>query len=104
MRRVDFNTDNLTGNHRVWWEAWQSRATAATTEVITAWEKWLKKWLKKRDPDVRFTFDFNAQIWSDLKEWMTQNLFHRHCAYCEAGMIGFWGDAEHHRPKGRVSS
>jgi hypothetical protein len=35
---------------------------------------------------------------------MTKNLFHNRCAYCETGMIGFWGDAEHHRPKGRVSS
>ena len=103
MRVINFNPANLTGDQQVWWNKWQTRATTATAQIIAEWEAWLEKWLKKRDPAIRFTGDFNSQIWADLKEWMTQNLFHSHCAYCETGMIGFWGDAEHHRPKGRVS-
>jgi hypothetical protein len=103
MRRVEFNPGNLIGDHRSWWDAWQRRATAATNKVTTEWETWLEKWLKKRDPLERCTFHFNDKIWSDLKEWMVENLFYRRCAYCETGMVGFWGDAEHHRPKGNVS-
>jgi len=104
MRKVDFNPNNLIATQRQWWDDWQVRAATATGKVITEWEKWLEAWLKKRDPTVTFEFDPNTQIWGDLKEWMKENVFYYRCAYCETSLIGFFGDAEHHRPKGRVSN
>src|SRR6516162_7596662 len=103
MRRVEFDPTNLTGDQRVRWDTWQSRASAATDKVIAEWEKWLEGWLEERDPKARFTFTFNSKVWTELKEWMKQNLFHNRCAYCEAPLTRFFADAEHHRPKGRVS-
>jgi hypothetical protein len=103
MRRVEFDPAKLTDDQRVWWDAWQSRANAATHKVIAEWEKWLEEWLKKRDLEARFAGTFNSKIWTDLKDGMKKNLFHNRCAYCEAPLTGFFGDAEHHRPKGRVS-
>jgi hypothetical protein len=46
---------------------------------------------------------FNQQIWKDLKDWLRENVFHGKCAYCETLIeAGFYGDAEHYRPKGEV--
>src|SRR5262249_46448035 len=103
MRCVEFDPATLTGDKRIWWDAWQRRASAATDKVIMEWETWLEERLKKPDSKARFTVTFNNDIWAELKEWMRRNLFHNRCAYCETPMTGFFGDAEHHRPKGRVS-
>ena len=47
---------------------------------------------------------FQDSVWTDLKEWLLRKVFHGKCAYCEAlvGVTGF-GDAEHFRPKGKVT-
>src|SRR5262245_4484309 len=80
-----------------WWRRWQQRADVATNKVVDAFEEWLAG--KK---DAPFKFDFNTEIWKDLKNWLMEHVFHNRCAYCERLISGYYGDAEHFRPKGAV--
>lgn len=82
---------------RAWWDAWLVRADAATGKAVDAFEKWLAG--KRKKP---FAFEFNSQIWKDLKDWLMANVFFKRCAYCERLISGYYGDAEHYRPKGAV--
>jgi hypothetical protein len=48
---------------------------------------------------------FDSKLWSELKTWLFDNVFKGKCAYCE-GMVRAqsFGDAEHWRPKGEVTT
>jgi hypothetical protein len=96
--RVEFDPGKLTGEDRIWWDRWSKRATDATNKAIEQWEDW---YAGKRDKP--FQCDFNSSIWIELKTWLLKNVFHFKCAYCETPIVQFYGDAEHYRPKGRVS-
>jgi hypothetical protein len=82
---------------KIWWNAWQTRATRATDKAIEHFEDWLAG---KRDKP--FHFEFNAPIWKELKDWLMEHVFYDRCAYCERLISGYYGDAEHFRPKGAV--
>jgi len=84
-------------NQRDWWNTWLKRADEATDKAIVAFETWLSG--PREEP---FTFTFNSQIWKDLKDWLMKNVFYQRCAYCERAISGYYGDAEHYRPKGAV--
>jgi hypothetical protein len=101
MIKVSFDPSTLTGDRRAEWDRWQARADAATLELIGEWETWLAR--KGRQASDRFEFDWKQKIWSELKTWLKDNVFHDKCAYCEALFGQFLGDAEHYRPKGRIS-
>ncbi|MBV8276234.1 MAG: hypothetical protein JO170_13390 [Verrucomicrobia bacterium] len=81
-----------------WWRRWQKRAEEATDAAITAFEDWLGG-----QRDKPFHFDFNSTIWKDLKNWLMEHVFYEKCAYCERLISGYYGDAEHFRPKGAVT-
>lgn len=92
MIAVQFDPDALVGDQRAWWDAWSARAAAKTREC-----------LEKRAAGE--TCEFDGRIWSELKAWLLENVFHGKCAYCEVKVTaGAFGDAEHYRPKGNVTT
>jgi hypothetical protein len=95
--RVRFDPATLDDVQKEWWRAWHARAQAATDVVVDAFEDWLAG--NRAKP---FKFRFNTEIWKDLKDWLMVHVFHRRCAYCERPISGYYGDAEHYRPKGAV--
>jgi hypothetical protein len=90
MRHIDFDPERLTGEQKEWWTKWEKRATDATQKAIAAWEAGEK-------------IKFDESVWSDLKKWLKENVYHNKCAYCEAPIIRNPGHAEHFRPKGSVT-
>src|SRR3954454_8094246 len=98
MIRVIFDPANISdAEQKDWWKKWQKRADAATEQAIDAFESWLAG--TRQEP---FKFEFNNEIWKDLKNWLMEQVFFDRCAYCERLISGYYGDAEHYRPKGRV--
>jgi len=91
VRRVEFDPDGLTGEDRTWWDRWSAEAEVATQEVVD-------EVAAGRRPG------FRTRVWSELKRWLLDNVFHGKCAYCEVYFVsGYVGDADHYRPKGAVT-
>jgi hypothetical protein len=90
MRHVEFNPASLQGNLREEWLAWEKKAIQATLDAIEEWER-------------TGTVTWRQDIWSEWKRWLLENVFNNKCAYCETRAVRDPGDAEHFRPKGRVS-
>lgn len=102
MRKVHFNPDEWPDDAaKAWWQEWREKAERATLKVIEAWEQWYPKAV----PGTKFDYNFDKEIWKELKLWMSKNLFHNKCAYCETpvDLDRFGGDSEHFRPKGNVT-
>ena len=103
MIHIDFDPANLTGDDKKWWEDWQKEATKATKEVIDAWEVW-----RNNKNDKTYDNIFNkkriTEVWTELKNWLLKNVFNDKCAYCETKSDRATLQAEHYRPKGRVTS
>jgi hypothetical protein len=89
---VRFDPEALSAASKEEWNAWLKAAEAATRKTISLWE----------DENRR---DFEPGIWSQLKNWLLDHVFHGKCAYCETHLGGARqpGDAEHFRPKGGVN-
>jgi hypothetical protein len=117
MIHIDFDpTDptRLNDEQKEWWRRWEKRATTAIAAAIKAAGRPAKPTApakKKQEPKKKpgakpakeGAVDFNQKIWKDLKDWLLKNVFHGKCAYCETQFVGgFYGDAEHYRPKGEV--
>jgi hypothetical protein len=101
MIKIEFDPAKLTGDLKTEWDEWEKRATAATQEAIDEWEKWFVD--PNRPPNTTFRHEFRNDIWSELKHFLRTHVSHGKCAYCETSLTQFVGDAEHYRPKGRVS-
>src|SRR5215213_1418661 len=92
MNRVKFNPATLEGEDKIFWEDWIDRADKAR-----------KKAIKDYDEGKR-PVPFNGDIWSKLKGFLLQKVFKGKCAYCDSQItVTSFGDAEHFRPKGRVT-
>lgn len=78
MRTVRFDPDGLTDKQKAWWDQWQKAATAGRDDVLKSWEKWLALKMRPRPP---FKPALNQKIWSELKKWLGQHVFHERCAY-----------------------
>lgn len=91
MRHVSFDPRGISDPKRLWWSQWTARAQQATAQVVADYFKGQK-------------LEFNSEIWGDLKAFLLENVFYGKCAYCEARITHTsFGDAEHYRPKGRVT-
>lgn len=91
MKRLIFDPSTLQGDQKQWFDSWLQRAERARAKVILA-----------VDSGKNPTFD--SAVWSDLKSWLLENVSGKNCAYCETPIsAGFYGDAEHYRPKGAVT-
>ena len=94
MRHIDFDPSTLNGVQRDFWDRWLEKAKKAADEYEDAVSK-----RKEGDDDP----SFNTGVWSELKKWLLENVFNGKCAYCEVKITdGFFGHAEHYRPKGAV--
>lgn len=107
MRTITFDPATLTDPASVkWWKAWQKRADKATDQALQRWGVWYQQPVGA-DGSRPTAFDPGLQqaIWSDLKDWLNENVYYKHCAYCEGPLQydRYGGDAEHFRPKGRVT-
>jgi len=92
VRKVAFDPRTLSGEDRDWWDAWTARADTARAQLLAMVAS-------GRRPE------WNDQIWSDLKAWLLDRVFHGKCAYCESRVAPVaFGDAEHFRPKGGVTT
>lgn len=90
MIRVHFNPEELTGDHKIWWDDWCKSSAEFTLEAIELWEKGEK-------------IKFHDSHWGKLKDWLLKEFFNDKCAYCETIMDRATYHAEHYRPKGEVS-
>lgn len=91
MIHIDFDPSKLKGEDLTWWNSWVTKASAATESA-------------KEDHESGKGITFNPKIWSELKKWLLDNVFHGKCAYCESQVtVTEWGDADHFRPKGAVT-
>lgn len=91
MRRVTFDPTTLQGEDQVWWARWSARADAAR-------HAYASELRNGQQPG------FVSTIWTDLKRFLLGRAFHGKCGYCESRIVGIsYGDADHYRPKGRVT-
>ncbi len=91
MNYISFKPEQLSDEQKIWWKNWVKKADIATSKI-------LKKYNNGEE------IKFNNQLWSELKKWLLEYIFHGKCAYCESELLDTeWGDADHYRPKGRVS-
>lgn len=101
MIHIDPNRSGLSPERLEEWSKWQEKAKAATIRVIDSWETWFMTTPRtEKAPDIPYK---DQQIWRDLRSWLFKNVFHDKCAYCETKVIRDTGDAEHYRPKGKVT-
>ena len=72
------------------WDEWKKEANSETKNLIDA---------AKAGESLKF----KDRIWKEFKPFL-EKLFHKKCAYCE-GIYegGAWMDAEHYRPKAKVT-
>jgi hypothetical protein len=88
---VVFDPSALTGQAR---ENWQKLLAAAESakKALTA------------DRDNGKPHNWKSDVWRGFKEFLFENVFFGMCAYCEAAVEAVYvGDAEHYRPKGKVT-
>jgi hypothetical protein len=91
VRHIRFDKQALVAMDPEFWEKWERAAENATRQAIAEAEAG--------------TPGFNQKVWKDLKDWLLQHVFDGKCAYCESTISGSsYGDAEHWRPKGAVST
>lgn len=91
MRHIDFDPIDLDGEQLIWWNRWIAISEAEQRIAIKHVESGIEPVFKER-------------VWKELKEWLLENVFFGHCAYCESVVDDTsWGAADHYRPKGRVT-
>jgi hypothetical protein len=98
--RVVFDPLSLVNaTQSAWWTKWREWAHKETSTVVERFEEWLELEQQNGRP---FQAKFNAEVWKALKDWYLESVFYEKCAYCERRIMGYYGDAEHYRPKGAV--
>ncbi len=92
MNFINFNPrSDLTEEKKAWWDDWCKRAVSNTENVLA-------------QANSGRRIKFNQKIWSELKAWLLEYVFNGKCAYCESKLNSTdYGDADHYRPKNRVS-
>lgn len=107
MRTIAFDPAGVVdADGAKWWAEWQVRADKATDRALKRWADW---YMQPQDAQGNRATPFDPglqqKVWSELKVWLNENVYHYRCAYCEGPLDSdrFKGDAEHFRPKGRVT-
>lgn len=107
MIKVNFNPDKLPAAKKNEWTQLLALAGEGTARLIDEWEDFVEKTAKWRaNPEGErpvFEPKFDDTLWKKIRDWLLLNVFHDKCGYCETPILRFVGDAEHFRPKGRVS-
>jgi hypothetical protein len=93
MIHIDFKPENLTGAQKEWWDNWTRKSAEMIGEIIKKWSN-----------DEEYTFDAKySKHWGELKDFYLQNVFNGKCGYCESEMERGVFQAEHYRPKNKVT-
>jgi hypothetical protein len=91
MRRARFDPDELAGPDRLKWQRLVAAAKTAESRLAD----------DRRDGREH---DWRSNVWRGFKEFFFLNVFFGMCAYCESDVESVYvGDAEHYRPKGKVT-
>jgi hypothetical protein len=94
MRYVPFDPETLPPDLKTVWDAWVVRSNAARDELTSTFSL----------DDPPKAENFKEGVWGDLKDFLMAHVFMKRCAYCEARVDPTgWGDAEHWRPKGKIT-
>jgi hypothetical protein len=96
MRHVTFDPRNLDAEpigeeEREEFRRWLARAADATRQAIEDYER---NGMPSEEVQA---------IWREHKKWLLRNKFDNKCAYCEKSMSDIPREAEHWRPKRRMS-
>jgi hypothetical protein len=92
MNRTRFNPAELGEEDKKIFDTWTEKA-----------EKAKQKAIENFDAGNR-PVPFKGEVWSELKVFLLRVVFKGKCAYCDSKYVGTsFGDAEHFRPKGRVT-
>jgi hypothetical protein len=91
MRHIDFDPSAPTGEQQEEWAKWERRAAKARDECLDQ--------VRRGERPT-----YKSKIWTDLKTFLLDNVFHGKCGYCESMITDVtYGAADHYRPKGRVT-
>jgi hypothetical protein len=96
MRYVPFDPDDLDAEElsdaeKEELRSWLDRAHAAAKQAVKEYEE-------KGEPSEEA-----QEIWRNHKRWLLRNKFKNKCAYCEKSMSDIPTDADHWRPKRRIT-
>jgi hypothetical protein len=99
MRRVSFDPNTLPPSALKQWHAAIQSARDAIDAVISA-----KEPDPRKDDDQRSDPAWNSALWRVFKNLLLTHVYGGNCAYCEGDVEATaWGDADHWRPKGKVT-
>jgi hypothetical protein len=96
MRHVTFDPGNLDAeaiseDEKRKFPSWLAKAEDATRRAVEYYEREGKP------------AEEEAAIWLEHKKWLLRNKFDNKCAYCEKSLLDIPKDAEHWRPKRKMS-
>jgi len=96
MRYIPFDPSNLDAEdlsdaEKAEFRSWLKRAKAAAKQAVKEYE------------DNGKPSEETQEIWRNHKRWLLRNKFNNKCAYCEKSMSDIPTDAEHWRPKRRIT-
>ena len=107
MIKIHFDPGKLSAAKTKEWAKLIASAKEGTRKLIEEWEDFVDAaaaWRQNPVGDAPlFKPTFDDDLWIDIRNWLLTNVFNNKCAYCETQILRFVGDAEHFRPKGRVS-
>lgn len=91
MRRVRFDPNALTGPDLLAWHKLIEAADRAKSQLA-------------KDRLNGKKHKWRSEVWGGFKSFFLHKLFFDNCAYCENDITAVYaGDAEHYRPKGKVT-
>ena len=100
MIQIGFDPENLVDpEHQQFWSDWQQTAKSEIQALIESWEQQRENGISANDVELAFKSD----IWTKLKKWLGEEIFDNKCAYCETPLVRQSADAEHYRPKAKVT-
>ena len=96
MRHVSFDPGNLDAeeiseDEKREFRLWLAKAKAATRQAVEDYER-----------DGKPAGEVEA-VWREHKKWLLRNKFDNKCAYCEKSLSDIPREAEHWRPKRKMS-
>jgi len=92
MNRVKFDPATLDGEDKKIWEQWIEKAEKAKQKAIDDFDAGNRP------------VPFKSEVWAELKKFLLRVVFQGKCAYCDSKYDGHsFGDAEHFRPKSKVT-
>jgi hypothetical protein len=96
MRYVPFDpwnldADGLSDAEKAEFRSWLDGARAAAKKAVEEYEQ-------NGEPSEE-----TQEIWRNHKKWLLRNKFNNKCAYCEKSLSDIPTDAEHWRPKRRIT-